>query len=46
MNRQEVLNSLFLTFNQSLEKLEKNNELEASDLAYCEEQNKETRSNK
>ena len=46
MDRHDVLKSLFLSFTRRLENLEKNNELEVFDLAYCEVLNKETRSKK
>lgn len=45
MNRQDVLHNLFLSFNINLEKIEKNNQFEVSDLAYCDRQIKETKSN-
>ena len=44
MNRHDVIHNLFLSFNINLEKLEKNNKFEVSDLAYCELQIKETKS--
>ena len=44
MNRQEVLTLLLAALNQRVERLERNNSQETSDLNYCQDQNTEIKS--
>ena len=44
MNRQEQINHLLENFIIGLDKIEKNNQHELLDLAYCHEQNRDIKS--